>query len=85
MPILRIVQLGILVRFSAGAGTFTFSAALRPTQLLVQLATRVISFGGRATIGRPTAGLVQCRGYECMDLRLHSPMYLHGLVVNWWG
>jgi len=45
MAILRIVRLGKLVRFSAGAGAYLSSAALRPTQPLVQLATRVISFG----------------------------------------
>ena len=75
------VRMGILVRFSAGAGTSLFSAALRPTQLLVQLAARVISLGCKVVGPR----LVPLASHSAEVTNAWTYAFIHQRIfMAWW-
>jgi hypothetical protein len=82
-----LVDRGSRVRFPAGLGIFLFTTASRmspgPTQSPIQWVPGVPSLGvkrsGReANHSSPSSAEVK----ECVELYLHSPILLHGMVLS---
>jgi hypothetical protein len=75
------------VRFPAGPGIFLFTTASRtalgPAQPPIQWVLGVLSLGvkrpGREADHSP---LSSAEVKECVELYLHSPIRLHGVVLN---
>jgi hypothetical protein len=73
---------GSRVRFPAGLGIFLFTTASRtalgPTQPHIQWVPRALSLGDKADHSPPSDVEVK----ECVELKLHSPLCLHGVVLG---
>jgi hypothetical protein len=77
---------GSRVRFPAGAGNFSITAsrtALGPTQPPIQWVPEALSLGAKrprreADHSPPSSAVVKV----CVELYLHSPIRLHGLVLS---
>jgi hypothetical protein len=79
---------GSRFQFLAGAGNFLFTTmsrtAVGPTQPLIQQVLGALSLGvkqlGHATDHSPPSSAKVKQA--SMELYLHSPIYLHGMVLN---